>query len=67
MGFAGRADLRLDRVALCRGKVTNLHEGINEEAQAKLGRQAAGGYMRSIDQPEMLKIAHHIADGRRRQ
>ncbi|OWK18759.1 hypothetical protein AJ88_01455 [Mesorhizobium amorphae CCBAU 01583] len=64
---AGGAHLRLDDAALLVGKVAKLHEGVDEEAQAGLGRQAAGRNMRGIDQAEMLEVAHHIADGGRRQ
>ena len=59
---ARRLDLRLDRAALLVGEIADLHEGVDEEAQAALRRQPAGRDMRRIDEAEMLEIAHHIAD-----
>jgi hypothetical protein len=64
---ARRADLRLDAPALLLRQVAKLHEGVDEEAQAFLRRQAAGGDMRRIDEAELFEVAHDIADGGRRQ
>ena len=64
---AGSLDLRLDDAALLVGEVAELHEGVDEEAQALLRRQPAGRDMRRVDEAEMLEVAHHVADGGRRQ
>ena len=53
--------------ALLVGQVADLHEGVDEEAQAALRRQPAGRDMRRIDEAEMLEVAHHVADRGRRQ
>ena len=49
------------------GEVADLHQGIDEKAQAEFGRQPAGRGMRRIDQAELLEIRHHVADRGRRQ
>ena len=64
---ADEPDLLLDLVALGRREIADFEKGVDEEAQAELGRQPAGRDMRRIDQPERLEIAHHIADGGRRK
>ena len=68
---ARRPDLRLDDTALLLGEVAEFHEGVDEEAQALLGRQAAGRDVRRIDEAKLLEVAHHVAHGggreRRRQ
>ena len=47
--------------------VADLHQGVDEEAQAELGRQPAGRSMRRIDQPKLLEVRHHVADRGRRE
>ena len=49
------------------GEVADLHQRIDEEAQAELGRQPAGRGMRRIDQAELLEVRHHVADRGGRQ
>ena len=39
---AGAGHLRLDRAAVCLGEVADLHQRIDEEAQAQFGRQPPG-------------------------
>jgi len=48
-------------------RTCDFHEGIDEKAQADLRRQTARRHMRRIDQAQMLQIAHHIANGGRRE
>ena len=49
------------------GEIADLHQRIDEKAQAQFGRQPAGGGVRRIDQPELLEVRHDVAHGRRRQ
>ena len=49
------------------GEIADLHQGIDEKAQAEFGRQPAGRGMRRIDQAELLEIRHHVAHRGRRQ
>ena len=60
-GYAGRMQ------ALDRGDAVTLHgqHGIDEQAVAARGRNAAGRGVGTRDQPEVLEIAHHVAYGRR--
>src|SRR3546814_7760874 len=39
-------------------------QAVDEEAQAKVGRQAPGGGVRREQQAEVLEVRHHIAYGR---
>ena len=67
LGGAGGGDLRLDRLAVVLGHVTDLHQCIDEEAQAAFGRQAAGRGVRRIDEAELFEVRHHVAHRGRRQ
>ena len=42
-------------------------QGIDEEAQAQIGRQAAGTGVRRGDQARVLQVHHHVADRGGRQ
>jgi hypothetical protein len=64
---ADAGDLRLDVAAVLLRHVADLHQRIDEEPQAELGRQAAGGGMRREDEAEMLEIRHHVAHRGRRK
>ena len=58
-----RSDLTVDSRPFLGGQVTHLHEGVNKEAQPRLGRQATGADMRRIDEAKLFEIAHDVADG----
>src|SRR5690606_20926796 len=60
-------DLRFDPAPLLVRQVSQFHEGIDKEAQTLLRWQAARRDVRRIDQAQLLQIAHHIADGSRRE
>ena len=64
---AGGLDLCLDGAAFLVRQVAEFHEGVDEEAQAGLGRQPPGRDVRRVDEAEMFEVAHHVADGGRRQ
>ena len=64
---AGAGHLRLDRAAIALGQIADLHQGVDEEAQAEFCRQAAGRGVRGIDQAELLEVRHHVAHRGRRQ
>ena len=64
---SGRRHLPFDRAAVVLVQVADLHQRIDEEAQAHFGRQPSGRGMRRIDQAELLEIRHHVADRGRRQ
>ena len=49
------------------GEIADLHQRVDEEAQALLGRQPPGRRMRRIDQAGLFQIRHHVAHRRRRQ
>jgi hypothetical protein len=63
MGGAAGADL----LALLHGKVAEFEQPVHEQAQALLGRQAAGAGVGRVEQPRLLQIGHHVADRGRRQ
>ncbi len=67
--LTGGRDLALDGTAArsCSAEVADLHQRVDEEAQAELGRQPAGRGVRRIDQPELLQVLHDVADRGRRQ
>ena len=46
--------------------VADLEDAVDEQAQAELGRDAAGGDMRAVEQAELLEVLHDVADRRRR-
>ena len=52
----------LRRMAWGLGEVAEFHEGVDEEAQALLGRQPACGNMWSVDEAKLFEVAHHVAD-----
>jgi hypothetical protein len=62
LGAAGGLDLLVDALALLLGEVADLHERVDEEAQAQLGRQASGAGVGRIDQPHILQVGHDVAD-----
>ncbi len=62
----GRA-ARLDALALLFGDVADLEQAVDEQPQAGIGRQAAGGGVRRVKQPDILQIGHDVADGGGRQ
>ena len=64
---AGGGDLRLDRLAVVLGEIADLHQRVDEEAQAPLGRQPARRGVRRIDEPGMLQVRHDVAHRGRRQ
>ncbi len=64
---AGRRDLRLDRLPVALGHIADLHQRVDEEAQAPLGRQPPGRGVRRIDEAELLEVRHDVAHGGRRQ
>ena len=64
---AGGGDLRLDRLAVVLGQVADLHQRIDEEAQAPLGRQPARRGVRRIDEAELFEVRHDVAHRGRRQ
>ena len=55
------------RTALLLVDVADLEQRVDEEAQADLGRQPAGGRVRGEDQPAFLERLHDVADRGRRQ
>ena len=61
-GAAAGLDLRLDQPALVDGKIADLEERIDEEAEPELGRQAPGGGVRRVDEAELLEVGHDVAD-----
>src|SRR5712691_90669 len=64
---SGGLDLGFDGAALVLGEVADLQERVDEEAQPKLGGQAAGAGVRRIDEAERLQVRHDVAHRRRRQ
>jgi len=67
MDLPAARDLGLHRAAVVLGEIADLHQGIDEEAQPKLGRQPPGGGMRRVDEAELLQVRHHVAHRRGRQ
>jgi hypothetical protein len=63
----GGGHLRLDGVALVRREVAELHQRVDEEAQARLRRQAAGRGVRRVDEAGFLEVLHDVAHRGRRQ
>ena len=66
-GLAGGGDLALDGDAVGLAEIADLHQRIDEEPQAELGRQPAGRGVRRIDQAELLQVLHDVAHRSRRQ
>ena len=62
---AGRGGV--DQLAIFGGDCANLKQAIDEHAQSELGRHAAGGNMRAVEQAKKFEILHDIADGCGRQ
>ena len=67
--LAGAGDLGLDLAPLALVEVADLHQRIDEEAQAQLRRQPPGRGVRRIDQAELLEVRHDVAhrSGRQRR
>ncbi|MCY1303284.1 hypothetical protein D9M70_529820 [compost metagenome] len=59
--------LTVDRRPVLDREIADLHEGIDEEAQPRLGGQTASADMRRVDETEIFEIAHHIANGSGRE
>ncbi len=56
-----------DRLALVLGQFAEVQQAVDEQAQALIGGQAAGGGMRREQQAGIRQVRHDIADGGRRQ
>src|SRR3954465_5062334 len=67
MAVGGACYLRLDRAALVLIEVTDLHQGIDEEAQPQFGRQPSSRCVRRPNEPELLEVRHYVAHRGRRQ
>jgi hypothetical protein len=67
LGGPGGRDLRVDRLPVAVGQGADLHQRVDEEAQAQFGREAARRSMRRIHETELLKVGHHVAHRSRRQ
>jgi hypothetical protein len=61
--FRGRANLTVDPRAILAAKVAEFEKRIDEEPEPMLGRKASCARMGRIDQPQLLQVLHHIADG----
>ena len=66
-GFAGGSHLGLHLAPVGFTEVADLHQCIDEEAQAELGRQPSSRGVRRINEAELLQVRHHVAHGCRRQ
>ena len=64
---AGGRAFAVDVLALFLAEAAQLQQPADEQAEAALGRQAAGRGMRRIEQAGILQIRHDVADGGRRQ
>ncbi len=62
---AGHAALDLGPLLLAH--IADLEQPVDEQAQARLRRQAAGARMRRVDEAERLQIRHDVAHRGRRQ
>ena len=62
-----RGQLALDRLPFWFGEIADLHQRVDEEAQAEFRRKAASGSMRRVDQAERFKVRHDVADRSWRQ
>ena len=60
------AEAALDLGALGPGDVADLEDAVDEEPEPELGRDAAGGDVRRVEEAEELEVLHHVADGRGR-
>ena len=60
-------DLRLDLFAFVSADVAQFKQRIDKKAKTKLSRKPARAGVRRIDQADLFKILHHIADRGRRQ
>ena len=56
-GAAGR-----DRLPLALAEVAEFQQPVDEQPQAAIGRQPAGGGMRGIEEAGLLEIRHDVAD-----
>ena len=56
-----------DRLAFVLGQFAEMQQAIDEQAQALVGGQPAGGGVRGEQQAGVGQVGHHVADGRRRQ
>ena len=59
-------DLFLDGRTLFARQIANLQHAVDEQPQALLRRHPARAGMGRIEQPHLLQISHHIANGSRR-
>jgi hypothetical protein len=48
-------------------RIADLEQRVDEEAQARLGRQPPGAGVRRVDQPREFEVRHDVAHARRRQ
>jgi hypothetical protein len=69
LGRVGDDALRLVGRQAGRGELLALHRehGVDEKAVAAGRGDAPGGGVGTGDQPQVLEVGHHVADGRRRQ
>jgi hypothetical protein len=63
----GTGALALDLLALLLRHRAYLEQAVDEQPQARLGRQAAGGGVGRVEQAGFLQILHDVADRGRRQ
>ena len=57
----------LDPAALVFGQIAALQQPVNEQAQTVLRGQTTRRGVGRIEQPQILQVGHHVADGGRRQ
>ncbi len=65
--LAGSGDLLVDRATLVLGQPAGLHQVIDVEAVAAVGRDAPGRGVRLMEVAEVLEIRHHVPEGRGRE
>ncbi len=64
---AARRDLAVNVAALICRQRPGLHQRVDEQPQAQMGRRAPGRAMRGVHQPERHQIGHGVADRGGRQ